>query len=207
MNITSTKVFQYIPYQRTLQESGRYSKKLTRADTDAIPHMISAEKSSEIKGIEQEATNHARKIEADKHMVEDLVRQSNRKVMSISSMFPWSFFPNTIDVEESRITFNFRQFMSYQSHSIDIKDITNVFIESGLFFATLQVVSKTYTQNDIKVSYLKKEEAVKARRIIEGLRTFSYNNIDTSNYEITELISKLEELHTVDHVAFPSMAV
>jgi len=31
--------------------------------------------------------------------------------------------------------------------------------------------------------------------VIEGLRTFVQNNIDTSNYEIKDLIAKIEEFH------------
>ena len=79
---------------------------------------------------------------------------------------------------------------------MDIKDISNVFIESSLFLATLQVVSQTYIQNDIKIVHLYRKKAEKVRRIIEGLRTFIQNNIDTSNYEIEELIEKIEEFHT-----------
>ena len=105
--------------------------------------------------------------------------------------------PNKIHkVEESRVTFKFSQFLSSQSHSVEIKDISNVFIESSLFFATLQVVSRTYVQNDIKIGHLEKRKAVLVQRIIEGLRTFSEHNINTSNYEIDELISKIGEFHT-----------
>lgn len=31
--------------------------------------------------------------------------------------------------------------------------------------------------------------------VIEGLRTFAEHNIDTSNYEIKDLIAKIEEFH------------
>jgi hypothetical protein len=39
--------------------------------------------------------------------------------------------------------------------------------------------------------------------IIEGLRTFANNDIDTSNYEVDELLSKLAELQTNDPEADP----
>lgn len=141
----------------------------------------------------------AAKTEADTQMVNDLVRKSNRRIISISSSYPLNFFPNTIEVEESRVTFIFRQFLSSQSHSVDIKDISNIFIESSMFFSTLQVVSRTYIQNDIKIGNLNKAKAKKVKRIIEGLRTLEKHNINTSNYEIDELTSKIEEFHT-DHV-------
>ena len=65
-----------------------------------------------------------------------------------------------------------------------------------MFFATLQVVSRTYVQNDIKISHLNKKKAILVQRIIERLRTFSEHNINTSNYEIDDLISKIGEFHT-----------
>ncbi|MCL4339248.1 hypothetical protein M1271_06180 [Patescibacteria group bacterium] len=120
---------------------------------------------------------------------------SNRCIYSLSTQFPWNFFPNSIDIEEDRVTFTFHQFLASQSHSVDIKDIANVFIESSLFSATLQVVSHTYIKNDIKIEYLNRKKAEKARRIIEGLRTFAEHNINTSNYGVDELITKIEEFH------------
>jgi hypothetical protein len=151
-------------------------------------------------GINEFKINEATKKEEDRQIVDDLVRKSNRHIISISSLFPWNIFPNTIDVEEGRVTFKFRQFLSYQAYSVEIKDISNVFIESSFVFATLQIVSRTYTQNDIKIRNLDKSKAKKVHRIIEGLRTFSEHNINTSNYEIDELISKIDEFQT-NHIA------
>lgn len=147
-------------------------------------------------GIDEQTKNQAIKKESDRQTVSDLVKMSNRCIYSISTQFPWNIFPNTIEIEEDRVTFTFRQLLSSQSHSINIKDISNVFIESSLLSATLQVVSHTYTQNDIKISHLNRKKAEKARRIIEGLRTFAEHNINTSNYGIDELITKIEEFHT-----------
>ncbi len=147
-------------------------------------------------GINEHTKNTATKKEDDIQIVNELVKQSNRSIISISSLFPWDFFPNTIDVEESRVTFKFRQFLSSQSHSVDIKDISNVLIEFSLFFATLQIVSRTFVQNDIKIGHLPKAKAKKVQSIIEGLRTFAEHNITTSNYKIDELIAKIGEFHT-----------
>jgi hypothetical protein len=156
---------------------------------------VPTKKSPETQGMEEYAKAQTIRIANEKHKVDDLVRKSNRSVITISSTFPWNIFPNTIDVEEGRVTFIFRQFLTSQTHSVDIKDISNVFIESGFFFATLQVVSRTFVQNDIKINYLDKYQAIKVKSVIEALRTFNHNNIDTSNYEVKELVEKLSELH------------
>ena len=138
----------------------------------------------------------------DKNLVAELVKKSNRILASISThRFPFDFFPNTINVEEGRVTVIIRNlFLSSQVHSVDIKDISNIFINMAPFFAQLVIVSKTFAENEIRVRYLRKKEAIFARRIIEGLRIFENKQIDTSNYTKEELLAKLEELSTTEIV-------
>jgi len=138
----------------------------------------------------------------DKKLVAGLVKKSNRILATLSShAFPFDFFPNTINVEEGRITVITRNFfLSSEVHSVDIKDISNVFINTAPFFAQLVIVSKTFNENEIRVNNLRKQEAVFARRIIEGLRTFENKQIDTSIYTKEELVAKLEELSTTEIV-------
>ncbi len=131
---------------------------------DLIPSTQKSKKLLQEEGKDENTRNQAEKKEVDRQKVDDLVKKSNRRIISVSSMFPWNIFPNTIDVEESRITFTNRQFMSSQSHSVEIKDISNVFIESSFFFATLQVVSRTFIKNNIKINYLHKEKTKKVKR-------------------------------------------
>ena len=139
---------------------------------------------------------------SDKTVVAGLVKKSNRILVSIRShRFPFDFFPDTINVEEGRITIITRNFFSSSEvHSVDIKDITNIFINTAPFFAQLVIVSKTFTENEIRIRNLWKEEAVFARRIIEGLRVFETQKIDTSTYEKEELVAKLKELSTTEIV-------
>ncbi len=166
-----------------------------RKDKAYVEDNGNVDKTFEEKGRDQQTKDKTTKEEVDKQKVFDLIKKSNRPIIEIKSIFPWDFFPTTITVEESRVTFLFRQFISSQSHSVDIKDISNVFIETSLFFATLRIVSRTYFQNDIKISFLNKKKAIRVRMILEGLRIFLNNNIDTSNYKISELIAKTEEFH------------
>lgn len=134
--------------------------------------------------------------------VAGLVRKSNRILVSISSHgFPFDLFPDTINIEEGRITIITRGFLfSSRVHSVDIKDISNIFINMAPFFAQLVIVSKTFAENEIKVKNLRKEDAVFARRIIEGLRIFENKQIETSNYTKEDLVAKLKELSTTEIV-------
>lgn len=182
--------------KREKEEAASKSEKQPSVENKSPPYVRELEKSPEQKGVDENVQSRSRKIENDRQLIKEMVKKSNRSIISISSLFPWDLFPNTIRVEESRVTFLFRQFMTYQSHSVDINDISNVFIETSFLFATLQVVSRTYVQNDIKIGHLRKKDAIQVRKIIEGLRMFMQKNIDTSNYEIPDLLEKLEELHT-----------
>ena len=127
--------------------------------------------------------------------VENLVKKSNRILVSISShAFPFDLFPDTINIEEGRITIINRHFLSAEVHSVDIRDISNIFINETFFRSQLVIISKTFDANEIRIRNLITKEAVFARRIIEGLRIFVDKKIDTFNYTKAELITKLEEL-------------
>lgn len=138
----------------------------------------------------------------EKKVVAGLVKKSNRILVTISShRFPIDLFPDTLNVEEGRITVVTRNFFwSSQVHSVDIKDISNVFINVAPFFAQLVIISKTFEENEIRIKSLWIGEAIEVRRIIEGLRTFVNKQIDTSGYSREGLIAKLKELSTTEIV-------
>ncbi len=137
----------------------------------------------------------------DDRIVAGLVKKSNRILLSISShKFPFDPFPDTLNIEEGRITVINRHPFSSEVHSVDIKDISNIFINKVVFFSQLIIISKTFEANEIKMANLRTSEAVLARRIIEGLRIFTGKDIDTSDYSIKELVDKLKELSTTEIV-------
>jgi len=90
--------------------------------------------------------------------------------------------------------------LSSEVHSVDIKNISNILINNSVLFSQLVIISKTFEENEIRIGNLRTKEAVFARRIIEGLRIFEKEQIDTSSYTKEELIAKLEELSTTEIV-------
>ena len=135
-------------------------------------------------------------VKQDKVVVAGVIRKSNRILASISThKFPFDFFPDTINVEEGRVTVIVRNFFwSSRVYSVDIKNIANVLLNTAPFFAQLVIVSKTFTENEIRVNSLWIKEAIYMRRLIEGLRILYSNDIDTSVYTKRDLVRKLEEL-------------
>lgn len=167
----------------------------------SIPNQISSdtqnvEKTTEEKGLEEAVKSHAGKAEENRQAIEDMVNNSNRVLLKISSVFPWDLFPTSIIVEETRLTIIHRQLLSSQVHSVDIKNISNVFMYNSILFSQLTIVSDTFAENQIIVGRLWKKDAIFVRRIIEGLRMFVDKDIDTTGYKREELINKLRELST-----------
>jgi hypothetical protein len=180
--------------KKRLFEKQRSSlKSFDSEDIDPVSQ-IQTKEESEKKGHQEAVKNRSRKINADQHKLDNMVVKSNRILISISSMFPWDLFVSSINVEETRVNVIHRQFFATQVHSVNIKDISNIFIDTFLFFTTLTIISYTFEENNVKVMKLRKKEADQVRRIIEGLRMFLEEDINTSKYTIKELIDKLEDL-------------
>ena len=180
-----------------------WSEKLyTQHEVDNLMEKKEDNPSSQAREIKDESQTADKQKRLNNRTVANLVKKSNRILVSISShALPFDLFPDTINVEEGRITIINRHFLSSEVHSVDIKDISNVFINRTFFFSQLVIISKTFEENEIKIRNLKTKEAVFIRRIIEGLRIFENKQIDTSNYTKEELIAKLEELSTTEIVA------
>jgi hypothetical protein len=156
---------------------------------------------SEDRHREKETQTENKQERLNKRKVAKLVKSSNRILVSISSSaLPFDIFPNVINIEEKRITIINRHLFSSEVHSIDIKNISNILINNSIIFSQLVIISKTFEENEIKVKNLRTKDAVFARRIIEGLRIFENENIDTCDYTKKELIAKLEELSTTEIV-------
>jgi len=172
-------------------------KLYTQQDVDDLRKNWENSLFSKGREIEKETQTADKQKRLDNKTVANLVKKSNRILLSISShAFPFDFFPDTINVEEGRITIIKRRLFSSEVHSIDLKDISNIFINTAVFFSQLVIISNTYEDNEIRIRNLKPKEAVFVRRIIEGLRIFESKQIDTSNYTKNELINKLQELST-----------
>lgn len=166
----------------------RIKQKITPLD------VTNSEISDEIKSV-------GRQQRAELRTIAKLVKKSNRILVSVSShAFPIDLFPDVINVEEGRITIVSRHPFSSEVHSVDLKDISNVFINTAIFYSQLVIISNTFEDNEIRIRNLKPKEAVFARRIIEGLRIFDKKQIDTSIFSVKELIKKLEELSTTEIV-------
>ncbi len=208
MNNLYTNAFDHVrsPFDPDHPMNGKALSK--RSVVDGVEHFVEKqtshwlqklidrekERHEDESGVAESAKKQAVKTEDDRTKLENMVNNSNRLIIGTKSVFPFDFFPNTINVEATRVNIIQRSLFYSEVHSVDIKDISNVFLSQSLFFATLSIVSRTFAQNEIKIANLWKREAVEVRRIIEGLRMVAKADIDMDNYSVEELKSKLREL-------------
>lgn len=131
-----------------------------------------------------------------KEKFESMVKTSDRELFRLSTIFPFDLFPDevVIDVDKvSVITGVF--FFSKRIHSVFIQDITDVFVDSTLIFATLEIVDSGFVENSIKIKPISRTEAMRARKIIQGLIVAKKQEIDLSKIlDLPDLVNKLEKL-------------
>jgi hypothetical protein len=133
----------------------------------------------------------------DKKAVAGLVKKSNRILAMVRShRFPIDLFPDTLQVEDTMVTVVTRRFFfTSEVYSVDIKNIANIMVNTAPLFAEMVIVSNAFAQNIIKIRYLWKEQAMEMRQIIEGLRAFSKEGVDTLAFSKEELMNKLRQFN------------
>ncbi len=130
----------------------------------------------------------------EKPLYRGLVKK-NRVLMITQSVFPFDFFPDKLIIDENKLSiYNRDFFFSDDIRCFCYKDIQFVEIFSSLFFASLQIKVFGFPNDDIKITFLKKNEAFKARRLIQGLIEGTRANVDFSDMNTTDLTTQAELL-------------
>ncbi len=129
----------------------------------------------------------------------DLVEGSQKPLLQIRTVIPLNPFPDEIIIDINKVTIIFRYFFfSRQIHSVFIKDVSDVVVETGMLFSTLKIVDVGFTENSIDINYLSTRGAIKARKIIQGLVVAQKNGIDPAKYQFSDLAEQLEQLGKAD---------
>lgn len=136
-------------------------------------------------------------IGLDTKKLDDLAQKSQEPLLKIRTAIPLDPFPNEIIIDTNKINIIIRYFFaSAHIHSVFIKDVSDVIVETSLIFSTLKLVDVGFTENSIDMSFLRNKDAIKARKIIQGLVVAQKNGVDLAKYEGEDLVLKLEQIGT-----------
>ncbi len=129
----------------------------------------------------------------NKTKLDGLVNKTDHVLLKVSNIIP--ILTTDVVVDSSKVSVIYRPFpFSERIHSISVRDITDVYIETVPFFATLNIVDTGFVENLVKITWLAKSDAEKARRIITGLMQANKENIDLKLVQDDNLGLKLEEI-------------
>lgn len=123
------------------------------------------------------------KFATEKIKLERLKNKCEHILFKASTVFPFDFFPSDLIVDTEKVSIILRSFFgSEQIHCIPVKNITDLSLEHSLFFATIHILPARVFQNQVlSIGHLKKNEALKARNIIQGLVIADKENITLSS--------------------------
>lgn len=131
--------------------------------------------------------------------LENLLEKTDTILLNIKTVFPFVLFPTILVIDLNKVDIVHQEFFfSDRRHCIEIKDIADVYVDTSLIFASLKIVIKDMRQKIISISYLKKREAKKARKIIQGLITAHREQIDLITLKDEHLLDKIEALGSIN---------
>ena len=124
-----------------------------------------------------------------------LVKKSEQILFSAQTVFPFDFFPDTLTINGNKIDIvNSSFFASHQTTSIPLRDIANVEVQTSPFFASLKIINIRYPMHPHQLQYLKKKDAIRAKKIIDGLLVAMSQGTDISQIEPDKLIDQIEKV-------------
>lgn len=171
-----------------------YKEKI-KAGTQERATLIEQE---EVNGIKEQKKETAKKKELINEKVDKLAIEKELMLFRAYGVFPFEFFPGTLIIDPAKVTIIRRQFFAtVQAETILTKDIFRAEVTLGVFLASLTI---TYIHIPImqkmltRIGKIKRDDAVKAKTLIDGLILAYSEGIDLSvlNYkEILNLVNKL----------------
>ena len=133
--------------------------------------------------------------------LDSLIDRSQKVLLKISSVFPFTLFPHQLSIDINQVNIRLGQFFwTDRRQSINIKDIGDVIIDTVPFFATIKIIDKDYVENLIEINFLKKRDAIKARKVIQGLMVAAKEEVDLSLVDDRDLLDKIETLGKIKQV-------
>lgn len=106
----------------------------------------------------------------DKEKIVTLAHASDSILFKASTFFPFTFFPNTIIIDKTKVTIIERLFFFHQNTtSYAIEDILNVEVDSSIFFSILTCLTRYDNKKAFRLSYLKRGDATFAKKLLQGL--------------------------------------
>jgi hypothetical protein len=133
--------------------------------------------------------------EQQREELEKVAENAQDVLIKAQSIFPFVLFPDTIAVSRMKVTITRRMFFrTTDVISLQHEDILNIEVDTGPFFGSLNIFTRIYGTDPLRITFLSRKSAVDVKRIIEGALIAHQQNINTQELEKGELIALLTKL-------------
>lgn len=122
-------------------------------------------------------------------------RTASEVLVTATTVFPFTLFPDTITVDREKVTIVRRLFFGAANvKSIKLEDVLDVTAGTGPIFGSLRIMSRGIVpDSSYKLQFLKREDALKVKRIIQGcIILSSKEGVDLDVIETKQLVDMLE---------------
>ena len=117
-------------------------------------------------------------------------------LMRVKSRKPFDLFPDEIVVDRHKVTLIRRPFFwAERIVSLAFEDISNVTIDHGIMFASLEIAHKIFGMPPLMVQYLDRTEANLVKRLLLGIIIAKKEgNKELFNLDRKELIEQAQQV-------------
>lgn len=124
------------------------------------------------------------------------INRSHEVLIEATTVFPFTLFPDTVTLDRAKLTISHREFFwTGEVMSIRIEDILNVTADVGPFFGSLKIFTRFFNvDKPYSVNFLKRADALKIKRVLQGYIIALQKNIDCSTLPTKELSAMLDDL-------------
>lgn len=139
-------------------------------------------------------------IQKSPESLNSLTAKAQDVLLAVRSMRIFDPFPDKLIIDGSKVSFIHKDAFGVKSiHSVLIENITYVEAHTSLISGTLVIIDSSNFRHpiELKIGSLRKEAAIRARKLIQGLIHAKALNIDFSNLNAFDLENNLEILGRV----------
>ncbi|MET0779625.1 MAG: hypothetical protein ABWY71_02200 [Candidatus Saccharimonadales bacterium] len=124
------------------------------------------------------------------------VGNSHEILLSATTVFPFTLFPDIITLDREKLTISHRLFFRVaEVTSTRIEDILNVTADVGPFFGSIKITSRFFDDSEPHaVNYLWRHDALRLKRVIQGYIISRQKGIDCSSFGPKQLADMLDKL-------------
>lgn len=127
---------------------------------------------------------------------EELVKQSDNVLFETESIFPLDLFPTKLVITIHKVDVIYNSFLNRKIQPVYIQNISDVLINNGLFFSSLELIDIGFTNHTLVVDNLWNKDALEAMKIIQGLVVSSKQEIDLAKVNVPNFVEKVKGLGT-----------